>query len=106
MDTVKVEWNCHRIAPSRNRHGPFGRPVIMYGIPEVYGVHDFLVPVQLDEVEVCETECTSKSALPCDKDVFDLGTLLMTELGVNEPKDAEEGVSLYHFLRSTILQQI
>ncbi len=72
----------------------------------MYGVHDFLVPAQLDEVEVCESECTPKSVHPCDTDIFELSTMLMSELGIDAPKDAEEGLSLYHFLRSTILQQM
>ncbi|XP_033646691.1 uncharacterized protein LOC117305911 [Asterias rubens] len=106
IDTTVKEWNSHRIASSRNRHGPFGRPMVMYTVPQLYGTQDYTVPVQHDEVEVCETECQFKSRFPCDKDVFKLCTLLMNEAGIDKPSNAEQGLHLYHFLRRTLLQQI
>ena len=54
------EWNAHRISPSRNQQGPFGRPSVIYHIPQLYGAEDLSVPVQPDEIEVCESECTFK----------------------------------------------
>ncbi|XP_038071286.1 uncharacterized protein LOC119740150 [Patiria miniata] len=106
VDTIKKEWNSHRISSSRNRHGPFGRPSVMYSMPQLYGTQNFLVPVQPDEIEVCESECTFKSPYPCDRDVFDLCITLMAEAGITAPTNPREGQDLYHFLRTEILHRI
>ncbi|XP_033127101.1 uncharacterized protein LOC117124880 [Anneissia japonica] len=83
MNTVAKEWNAHRITPSRNRHGPFGRPVMMYNVPQMFEGQDFLVPVDDDEVELCNSECTFKSQFPCDEDVFEL-CLIFTILTMSQ----------------------
>ena len=103
FNTVVREWNAHCIAPSRNRDGSFGRPMVMYTSPALYG-GQFIVPLQRDEIEVCETECIFKSQYTCDKDVFDLCSILMTERQLSQPKNPEEGLYLYNVLRTAITE--
>ncbi|XP_033108676.1 uncharacterized protein LOC117110175 [Anneissia japonica] len=95
FNTVLREWNAHCIAPSRNRDGPFGRPVVMYTSPELYGGQQFIVPLQRDEIEICETECIFKSQYTCDKDVFNLCSILMRERQLSQPNNPEESLYLY-----------
>lgn len=52
QDTVQ-HWNEHRIRRSRNLHGPFGKPDVLYFQPEVYGARDFrmTLPGNINELE-------------------------------------------------------
>ena len=78
----------------------------MYSLPQLFGARDLCVPVHLEEIEVCDTECAFKGEYPCDVDVFELCSILMTERGFSIPWDSDEGLRLYHFLRTIIQRQL
>ncbi|XP_071956877.1 uncharacterized protein [Antedon mediterranea] len=104
LDIIVNEWNAHRIAKSRNCHGPFGRPEMMYTMPHLYGGEEFIVGVEADEIDVCGTECTFKCRIPCDKDVFDLSSILIEERQLTIPTSCDEGLQLYNSLRNILLE--
>lgn len=47
------QWNEHRIRASRQAHGPFGKPDVLYFQPEIYATKDFRMPLpgNIDRVE-------------------------------------------------------
>ncbi len=106
MDSIVQEWNNHTISPSRNRLGPFGRPLVMYTMPQLCAVDDYLKPVPQDKIDVCKSECVFKDQYPCDKDMFDLCTIMMTEMQMPVPKSCEESLQLYTALRTMIMDAI
>lgn len=106
LDNLRHEWNRHRIAPSRNQLGPFGRPNIMYSSPELYQTRNYLNEVQLDEIEVCEEECVFKDDYTCDPDIFDLSCIEMAENNLEVPRNAIEAMMLYEHLRNLMLLRL
>lgn len=43
LDTVKELHNAHRIRYVRNQEVPNGKPNILYNIPEMHGILNFLL---------------------------------------------------------------
>lgn len=52
LDALVCLWNNHRIRPSENLALPYGRPVIMYGLPHLYGAQNHLCEVDQDMVSM------------------------------------------------------
>lgn len=104
--TLQEEWNSHRITPSRNQFGPFGRPNVMYNFPEAFNTQDYLKRVEPDEVEVCEDECIFKDERPCDPDIFELCCMEMADNNLEVPRNAFEATVLYRYLRNMMLVHI
>ena len=61
MDLIKDElhrfarlWNNHRITPSINCKSLSGRPDLLYYLPEISAIQNFLVSIDNDEISLCE----------------------------------------------------
>ncbi|KAJ8041259.1 hypothetical protein HOLleu_12025 [Holothuria leucospilota] len=67
LDRIRDEWNAHHIRYPRNVEGPYGRPVIMYNIPEVYNTRDYIFHVDQQETQLCKNEGTLHNDYPCDR---------------------------------------
>ncbi|OWF36792.1 hypothetical protein KP79_PYT02859 [Mizuhopecten yessoensis] len=106
LDDVAQLWNAHRIRPSRHQIALSGRPNTMYHLPEVYGFNHQACPVKPEHEQECESICTPKNTVRCDKDIFELCCIIMTEYNVSSPRDAEEATQLYRFLREIILDDL
>lgn len=101
LDRFVQMWNAHRIRPQRNTTAPHGRPSIMYMAPHLYGSDDYLYQCDGLDVQNCQEECHVMT-YPCDETVFELCCLLMQELHLHPPDDAEEARNLYLRLRQEI----
>ena len=91
----RVRYRCERVeCPSYCSISESAWPIwaTISDIPQLYGAEDQSIPVQHDEIEVCESECTFKGRYPCDKDV--LCTILMAERDPAVPQNADEGLQL------------
>lgn len=86
-------------------NGPTGRPIVMYTSPELYGTVDHICPVEFDELSVCFDACRFESH-PCDKDVFDLCGILMSEVHWVRNNDPFDSVDLYIYLRNVISMEL
>ena len=53
-----MQWNLHKIRPSRNEESPSGRPGLLCFIPENTGARDLMIPVPLDDIENAEQLCS------------------------------------------------
>ena len=102
LDRAVYLWNSHRIRSSRTDVAPYGRPMLMYSLPYLYGAEDQLFELPVQKIEMCEEECLSKSSYPCDPVVFELCCILMTEKDLSVPEDGEQAVLLYQCLRQEI----
>lgn len=74
----------------------------MYALPEMYNVNDCLCPVPLEEIIICESECTPKNGYPCEQNLFELCCIIMDELHLEAPTNSEEAVNLYLVLRAEV----
>ncbi|XP_054890492.1 uncharacterized protein LOC129371933 [Poeciliopsis prolifica] len=101
LDEVVHTWNDHRIRSTNNPRAPPGRPTLMHGVPNLYGVPNFLQSANLTKLEICVEECHFKD-FPCDVDVFHLCTELMTEHRLVMTDDVYEITNLYVRLRQMI----
>ena len=100
-DVVHI-WNCHRIRASKKDSNPKGKPTVLYFLPQLYGAEDKLKPAESRAVDICEEECTRKSDFPCDETVFELCTLIMTEMHWEFPSENCHLSDLYLALRDEI----
>jgi hypothetical protein len=102
LDATADVWGAHVIRPSKNERVPFGRPNVIYTVPELYDTKDYLCEVSANEVNGCHEQCTFRSNVACDSDVFELCTIIMAEQNLNIPMDVYEALDLYLELRAAI----
>ena len=96
-------WNVHRIRPSSNPESPPGRPDMLYFLPEITETQDFLVGVDLEDVELAkEVFCSRDPRLPCSRQFKDLANIIMHEEGLTMPTCPDEARDLYVQLLSCI----
>ena len=43
-----IQWNLHKIRPSRDEDFPSGRPDLLYHVPELNGARNLMISVSLD----------------------------------------------------------
>ncbi|XP_056328370.1 uncharacterized protein LOC130240759 [Danio aesculapii] len=103
LDEIVSAWNCHRIRPTHNPRAPSGRPSIMFAVPSLYGVQNFLHPIEQTKLSICKEECLVKD-YPCDEDVFQLCVQLLDEHNLALSDDVYEITDLYLKLRELILE--
>lgn len=74
-------WNNHQIRRSNGRDLQYGKPFLMYNLPELYQSKDYLNPVDAERLDVIihENVCLWKSDIPCDRDLYELCVLVMEE---------------------------
>ncbi|XP_051249570.1 uncharacterized protein LOC127359638 [Dicentrarchus labrax] len=100
-ETIHV-WDSHVIRPSKNDRVPSGRPRIMYMFPELYTSDDRISPVDRADVQLCQSNCTFRPAVPCDPDIYNICNILMVESQLHLPADAYQAFDLYLHLRNEI----
>ena len=66
----------------------------MFTVPQLWGTEDFIVPHS--DLDICKEACKFLSAVPCDEDIFDLCTMIMSESGLTFPKDISEAQEFYY----------
>lgn len=102
LDSVYDVWNRHRIRRTRHELHVAGRPNVMYTNPELFDRSDYLQQVSDNDVQFCMQQCTMRSSIPCDGDVFDICCEVMAEEGVSGPKTVQEAVDVYLLLRNKV----
>ena len=103
LDEIQSVWNNHKIRTSR-RGLPSGRPNIMFNVPVVYGEQSHLTNITQQEIDACRSNCSFRSAIPCDTDMYELCTQIMRRDGHAFPKTTDEGLGLYMSLRDAVRQ--
>lgn len=99
-------WDGHRIRKSKEEHVVNGRPLMMYELPELYNTNDYLLPVNQDKLELCETQCHSKNDFPCDQDLFNYCCQIAQAQEWNPPETPEEAINFYINLREHVRRVI
>lgn len=106
MDSTVDVWNNHLIRPSRTATSPYGRPNIMYTVPELCHTHDYLCPQSDNDIEICNGLVVRRRNIPCDEDVYDWCNDFMKERNLHLAVEANDAVNLYLTLRQSIKQFI
>lgn len=89
---TKEEWNKHRIRKQRNRSNPFGKPDVMYYLPQRYDARDHKFAVDAEKVDTLMNEFTTKPIL-IDPDFKELVTIVLPDAQV--AKTPREALKLY-----------
>ena len=96
-------WNLHRIRPSTNMESPPGRPDVLFFLPEVSGRRNYMVDVDLDELELAEERCCYRPPQSgCSDEFTQLAEIIMREKSLQFPRTPEEATTLY----VTLLEEI
>ena len=95
LEQVARLWNLHRIRPSRNSCSPSGRPYLLYHHPERKGTVDCKHTVDTDELHIAREMCCDDLPRCFSPEFNDLAELIMTEEGLQMPKNANEACNLY-----------
>ncbi|TKS73807.1 Mitochondrial inner membrane protease subunit 2 [Collichthys lucidus] len=77
LDEAIHVWDSHVIRPSKNDRVPSGQPRIMYMFPELYTSDYHIFPVDRADVQLCQSNCTFRPAVPCDTDIYNICNILM-----------------------------
>ena len=75
---------------------------MMYNLPELFGAQKQSCRIPETYLRVCADECEPNKHFPCDETVFELCLIIMDEIFKAAPKNVDEAISLYKFLRYTI----
>ena len=76
---------------------------MLYFVPEVTGGEDLKGPVDLDDVDAAEESCCHRSPESCCVEEFtQLASIIMKEQNLTMAKTAEEAVTLYCTLLTSI----
>ena len=96
-------WNLHRIRPSTNVESPSGRPDVLFFLPEVSGARNYMVDVDLDELDLAEERCCYRPPQSgCSDEFTQLAEIIMREKNLQFPRTPEEATTLY----VTLLEEI
>ena len=111
LDNVQNTWNNHKIRKSPNQNIPNGRPHLLYSSPHIVGAQNFMCPVTMEEVIICEEECQTIPLHNCDETVDELCQLLVDEQNLQnyyatEDTAVDSKIEIYKHLRSQILESL
>lgn len=104
LNEVIWEWNVHRIRTTRNSISPTGRPCMMFEIPSLFHVENYLNNVPSHALNGFSSECIMLK-YPCDEDFYHLCEIVRNENNLSKPDDALLAVDFYISMRN-ILRQI
>lgn len=80
-------WNLHRMRPSTNMVSPPGRPDVLFFLPEVSGTRNYMVDVDLDELELAEGRCCYRPPQSgCSDEFTQLAEIIMREESLQFPR--------------------
>lgn len=105
LQKQRLSTDYHRICPCRKTVSPDGRLVMMYTLPQLFGVREYLKEVSQQKIEAGREECLQRGPYPCDDTVFDICCLAMAENNLHPPTSPEEAIELYMFLCAYIQTQ-
>jgi hypothetical protein len=106
LDSTVDVWNNHLIRPSRTQSSPYGRPNIMYQFPELWGSTDYLCKKDEDYFHVAKTHIRKRTAIPCDKDVYEWCLQYMNDNSLSLDSDADKAIDLYLTLKREIKRML
>ena len=86
----------------RNSESPPGRPNVLYFLPEQSGERNCSFPINMNDVEVCNTFVEQPSITGCTYRSDELARLIMHESALELPTSAAEAKNLL----VTVIQNI
>ena len=96
LNRVAQHWNLHKIRPSLNQESPSGRPDVLYFLPELNGVSNYLKSVDDDdELLVAEELCCENHIMQADETFVELAQMIMDDINLQIRRTPLEASHLY-----------
>ncbi len=101
LERTKVLWNTHYIRSSRLHQTPAGKPDVLYHLPELFGVHSHLKPLDNDSLAVLSPLLTTSlpTCGPLYQALFDS---VMEELQLQKPTRLREAATILATILDTV----
>ena len=75
LHLIAEQWNTHNIQKQKRFEVEGGKPDVMLFLPEAYGTHNYLLNVDMEDVNACQ-EMYSENAIDYNEDLEELVTLI------------------------------
>ncbi len=102
MDEALLQWNTHRIRPTKNQNVPNGRPDAMYRMPHLFDAFDNLCPITNDDFDKSMQYVNATKTNP-DEIMFLVCDLIMNKYGWIKPSSVADMCELYSVMREEVL---
>ena len=98
LDRIAQNWNTQTIRPQKNNELNYGKPDVMFYLPELFDSQDFGTNVDIQDV-IC---CQRMFSIPknTNKDFNELAQLLKPYLQM--PHDADTALQLFFELNALV----
>ncbi|KAK6178305.1 hypothetical protein SNE40_010196 [Patella caerulea] len=101
LERIVEMWNTHSIRRSRNSQQPYGKPDVIYCLPELNGSQDYLQLLNTNELATL-SEALVKTTPCCKEEFRELFLLTMDLNGKTQPSNMLEADDLLVYLLDTI----
>ena len=91
-DLVVELWNTHNIQRQQRLGIEGGKPDVMFFKPEIYGTHNYLMNVDIEDVTLCK-EMYAESCVENNEDLEELVRLIKPDY--SPPSNEREALKLY-----------
>lgn len=98
LDRIAHKWNIHEIRPQHNAELKYGKPDVMYFLPEVFDTHEYGVVVDKCDVTCCKEMYSVPKGE--NEDFKELAQLLKNDLQM--PHDTDAALQLFFELNELV----
>ena len=98
LDRIAQNWNTHAIRPQKNNELNYGKPDVMFYLPELFDSQDFGTNVDIQDVICCQRMYSIPKNI--NKDFKELAKLLKPDLQMAH--DAETALQLFFELNKLV----
>eukprot|EP00112_Aurelia_sp_Birch-Aquarium-sp1_P017080 Seg3932.3 transcript_id=Seg3932.3/GoldUCD/mRNA.D3Y31 product="hypothetical protein" protein_id=Seg3932.3/GoldUCD/D3Y31 len=95
LDSVKDNWNHHKIRPNKYADAPHGKPDLLYFLPGRHGTNEYKTNCNRQDVLLAESLTGDLSTFGCSGAFSELALLLMKENFYGFPTTKDEAELLY-----------
>ena len=97
LQTIRKLWNTHYIRKTRNENVPYGRPDVIYYLPEMFGGQECLLPVNENEVRFL-ADLLTIDVPTCNEDYAEIFEMIMADGNKHMPRTLDEADELLVYI--------
>lgn len=101
LNSIRLQWNTHRIRSSRTHESPSGKPDVMYHMPQLYDTQPYLKPMNVATLNTL-SELLTRDVNKCSSLHTELFQSILDERLLSLPNNLYEGADLLVLLLDII----
>ena len=102
LDRTSAIWNRHKIRPQANVDSPYGRPQVLFRLPQLKGTRNYICNVEDDALDLCIQDASFRDNTNCDEAVHNVCTDIVERDNLPEVTDIHSAKERYLHLRAAI----